>query len=186
MTIPTAADISGWTAGTWAIDPTHSEVGFQVRHLGISKVKGKFETFQGTITTTDAPGETTVDATVEVASVNTNQAQRDEHLRTSDFFLAEEHPTFSFRGTGVRAEGDDLVVTGDLTLRGVTKPVDFTVDFGGVTVDGYGNKKLGLEAEATINRHDFGVAWNAPTEAGGLTLGDKVKIQLDVQAGLQA
>lgn len=186
MTVPSAADIPGWAAGTWAIDPTHSEVSFQVRHLGISKVKGTFETFQGTITTTDTPAETTVEATVEVASVNTKQAQRDEHLRTSDFFLAEEHPTFSFRAAGVRAVDGDLVVTGDLTLRGVTKSVDFAVDLGGITVDGYGNKKLGLEAETTINRHDFGVAWNAPTEAGGLTLGDKVKITLDVQAALQA
>lgn len=181
-----AADIAGWAAGTWVIDPTHTEVGFQVRHLGISKVKGKFEKFEGSIVTTDNPTETSVNATVDVASVNTNQEQRDGHLRTSDFFLVEEHPTFTFAGKGVRAEGDNIIVSGDLTLRGVTKPVDFTVDFGGITVDGYGNKKLGLEAETTINRHDFGVAWNAPTEAGGLTLGDKVKIQLDVQAVLQA
>lgn len=174
------------TAGTWTIDPTHSEVSFQARHMGISKVKGKFETFGGTITTAENLADTKVEATVEVASVNTNQAQRDEHLRTSDFFLAEEFPTFSFVSNAVKIDGDDIVVSGDLTLRGVTKPVDFAVDFGGVTIDGYGNTKLGLEAETTINRHDFGVSWNAPTEAGGLTLGDNVKITLDLQAALQA
>lgn len=181
----TAADIAGWTAGTWVIDPTHTEVSFQARHLGISKVKGTFEKFEGTITTGQTIEDTAVNATVEVDSVNTKQEQRDEHLRTSDFFQADEHPTFTFTSKSVRVSGDELIVTGDLTLRGVTKQVDFEVEFGGITTDGYGQKKLGLEAETTINRHDFGVAWNAPTEAGGLTLGDNVKIALDVQATLQ-
>ncbi|GGA67494.1 polyisoprenoid-binding protein [Pseudoclavibacter endophyticus] len=181
-----AAEIDGWTAGTWTIDPTHSEVGFQARHLGISKVKGTFDRFSGTITTGESLEDSRVEATVEVASVNTNQEQRDQHLRASDFFLADEHPTFTFTSTGVTVNGDDITVVGDLTLRGVTKPIDFAVDFGGITVDGYGTKKLGLEAETTINRHDFGVSWNAPTEAGGLTLGDNVKITLDLQANLDA
>lgn len=185
MSIPTAADIDGWTAGTWAIDPAHSEVGFQARHLGISKVKGVFESFEGEFTTTDNPADTTVKATVEVASVNTKQEQRDQHLRTSDFFLAEEHPTISFVSTGLRADGDDIIVTGDFTMRGVTKQVDFNITFGGITIDGYGIKKLGLEAETSINRHDFGVSWNAPTEAGGMTLGDNIKLTLDLQANLQ-
>ena len=180
-----ATTIDGWTAGTWAIDPTHSEVGFKARHLGISKVKGTFDRFEGVITTGERVEDSTVRASVEVASVNTNQAQRDEHLRTSDFFKADEFPTFTFASTGVRADGDDLVVSGELTLRGVTKPVEFEVEFGGITVDGYGNRKLGLEGATTINRHDFGVSWNAPTEAGGMTLGDKVTISLELQAALQ-
>lgn len=177
--------IEGWTAGTWNIDPSHSEVGFQARHLGISKVKGTFERFEGTITTGESLDESSVHATVEVDSVNTKQAQRDAHLRTSDFFQADEFPTFTFTSDEVRRDGDDVVVAGDLTLRGVTKRVEFEVEFGGITTDGYGQKKLGFEAETTIDRHDFGVAWNAPTEAGGLTLGDNVKIVLDVQAVLQ-
>lgn len=185
MTI-SAQNIQGWTAGTWVIDPTHTEVGFQARHLGISKVKGTFEQFEGTITTGDSVEDSSVQATVQVDSVNTNQQQRDEHLRTSDFFKADEFPTFTFVSTGVTVDGDDVQVAGELTLRGVTKPVVFDTEFGGITADGYGQKKLGLEAETTINRHDFGVSWNAPTEAGGLTLGDKVKITLDVQATLQA
>ncbi|MGO2110539.1 MAG: YceI family protein [Pseudoclavibacter sp.] len=180
------AAIDGWTAGTWTIDGVHSEVGFQARHLGISKVKGTFEKFEGTITTGETVEESTVTATVEVGSVNTNQEQRDQHLRTSDFFLADEHPTFSFTSTSITPNGDTFTVAGDLTLRGVTKPVEFQVEFGGFTTDGNGTKKLGLEGEATINRQDFGVSWNAPTEAGGVMLGDNVKITLDLQADLQA
>lgn len=180
-----AASIEGWTAGTWVIDPAHSEVGFQVRHLAISRVRGVFERFQGTITTGERIEDSAVQADVEVDSVNTKHEQRDEHLRTSDFFKAEEFPALTFRSSGVRVDDDEVLVTGELTLRGVTKEVEFEVEFGGITKDGYGNTKLGLEAEATINRHDFGVAWNAPTEAGGLTLGDKVKIVLDIQANLQ-
>ncbi|KAB1653409.1 YceI family protein [Pseudoclavibacter chungangensis] len=180
-----AADVPGWTAGTWALDPTHTDVTFQVRHLAISKVKGSFEEFTGTITTGDTIESSSVEAEIQVASVNTNQAQRDEHLRTNDFFLASEYPTITFRSTGVRVEEDDILVDGELTLRGVTKPVTLDVEFGGVTVDGYGNTKLGFEAQTKINRKDFGVSWNAPTEAGGLTLGDEVKITIDGQAALQ-
>ena len=185
MTI-NAADIQGWTAGSWTIDPAHSEVTFSVRHLAISKVRGSFEQFSGTIVTGETVEDSRVSAEVEVASVNTKQAQRDEHLRTSDFFLAEEFPTFSFASNAVRVEGDAVKVDGELTLRGVTKPVSFDVEFGGFTTDGYGQRKLGLEATTKINRKDFGVNWNAPTEAGGLTLGDQVTIDLDVQAVLAA
>ncbi|MFD2757600.1 YceI family protein [Gulosibacter faecalis] len=174
------------TPGTWTIDPTHTDVHFSVRHLAISKVKGSFEQFEGTIVVGEDITQTTVEGTVEVASVNTNQKQRDEHLRTSDFFLADEFPQITFKSTAVRADGDDLIVTGDFTMRGVTKPVDFKVEIGGQTVDGYGNTKAGFEATTTVNRKDFGVNWNAPTEAGGLTLGDDVKIAIDGQVGLSA
>lgn len=178
--------IEGLTPGTWVIDPTHTEIQFSVRHLAISKVRGKFEQFEGTIVTGEQLEDTKVNASVEVASVNTNQAQRDEHLRTSDFFLAEEHPRITFTSTSVAVKGDDIIVTGDFTMRGVTKQVAFEVEFGGTTTDGYGQKKAGFEAETKINRHDFGVAWNAPTEAGGLTLGDDVTIKIDGQVVYQA
>ncbi|CAG7844426.1 Protein YceI [Pseudoclavibacter triregionum] len=171
-------------AGTWNIDPTHSTVSFTVRHLAISKVKGAFEQFEGVITTGETAEQSSVRASVEVASVNTNQAQRDEHLRSGEFFKAEEFPQLTFVSTAVRQDGDELEVTGDLTMRGVTKQVTFEVEPGGVIVDGYGQTKLGFEASAKVNRKEFGIEWNAPLEAGGLTLGDEVKIELDIQAVL--
>lgn len=184
MTI-TADQIPGYRAGTWAIDPTHTEVGFSVRHLAISKVKGKFENFSGTITTAENPLESSVSATVEVASINTNQADRDGHLRTGDFFAAEEYPEFTFTSSAVRQEGNDFKIDGELTLRGVTKPVTFDFDFGGFGTDPYGNYKVGFTATTVVKREDYGIQWNAPLETGGLLLGSDVTITLDVQAALQ-
>ena len=180
MTI-TADSIPGYTAGTWTLDPTHSEVSFSVRHLAISKVKGKFENFTATVEAAEPPLESSVTAAIEVTSVNTNQKDRDGHLATSDFFLAEEHPQILFTSTGVRQDGDDYLIDGDLTLRGVTKPVTLKAEFGGIVTDGYGQVKAGIEATTKINRHDFGVSWNAALEAGGFTLGDDVTINLDLQ-----
>ncbi|NLA65835.1 MAG: YceI family protein [Leucobacter sp.] len=181
----TADQIPGYRVGTWNIDPTHTEVGFSVRHLAISKVKGKFERFGGVITTAENPLESSVNATVEVASINTNQADRDGHLRTGDFFAAEEFPEFTFTSTGIRAEGGDYKIDGDLTLRGVTKQVTFDVEFGGFGQDAYGNYKLGLTATTVVKREDYGIQWNAPLETGGLLLGSDVTLTLDVQAALQ-
>ena len=178
--------IDGLTPGTWQIDPTHTEIRFSVRHLAISKVRGQFEQFEGTVVVGEQIEDSQVDVTIDVASVNTNQAQRDEHLRTSDFFQVDEFPSITFTSTGVRVDGDDLIVTGDFTMRGVTKQIELEAEFGGETVDGYGARKAGFEAETKINRHDFGVAWNAPTEAGGLTLGDTISIAIDAQLALQA
>lgn len=183
MTI-TAAQIPGYRTGTWTIDPTHTEVGFSVRHLAISKVKGKFERFSGTFVTAENPLDSTVQANVEVASINTNQADRDNHLRNGDFFAADEFPEFSFASTGIRQAGSDFAVDGELTLRGVTKPVTFDFDFGGFGADMYGNYKAGFTATAVVKREDFGIQWNAPLETGGLILGSEVTITLDVQAKL--
>jgi polyisoprenoid-binding protein YceI len=175
-----------YAIGTWRLDPTHSEVSFSVRHLAISKVRGTFETFDATIVTAENPADSTIEATIEVASVNTNQKDRDAHLRTGDFFLAEEHPTMTFRASGIPAvDGEDFELTGELTLRGVTKPVTLKGEFGGVTVDPYGNTKAGASATAKINRQDFGVNWNAALEAGGFMLGDDVTINLELQVVLQ-
>jgi polyisoprenoid-binding protein YceI len=183
MTI-TAEQIPGYRVGTWVIDPTHTEVGFSVRHLAISKVKGKFERFSGTLVTAENPLDSTVEATVEVASINTNQADRDGHLRTGDFFAADEFPEFTFTSTGVRQNGSDFAVDGELTLRGVTKPVTFDFEFGGFGADAYGNYKAGFTATTVVKREDFGIQWNAPLETGGLLLGSDVTITLDVQAAL--
>lgn len=174
-----------YRVGTWKLDPNHSEISFTVKHLKISKVRGTFETFDVTVVTAEDPKDSTIEATIDVASVNTNQKDRDAHLRTSDFFLADEHPTITFTSTGIDTDGNDFTIKGNLTMRGVTLPVTLKGEFGGIVTDDYGQTKAGATASTTINRHDFGVSWNAALEAGGFTLGDDVKITLDLQVVLQ-
>ncbi len=175
-----------YVTGTWELDPTHSEVTFSVKHLAISKVRGSFERFTATIVTAEDPTKSTVEASIEVASVNTNQKDRDNHLRTNDFFKADEFPNMTFTSTSVALNGDDITVVGDLTLRGVTKSVTLAGEFGGIVTDGYGQTKAGFAASTKINRQDFGVSWNAALEAGGFTLGDQVSINLELQFTLRA
>jgi polyisoprenoid-binding protein YceI len=186
MTATLETTIPGYRAGTWIIDPTHSEVGFSIRHLMISKVKGKFERFNATFVTGENPLDSTVTASAEVASINTNEPNRDGHLRTGDFFEAETYPTIDFVSTGARVEGGDFLVDGDLTIKGVTKKVTFEFDFGGFGADAYGNYKAGASAKTVIKREEFGLTWNAALETGGMLLGDDVTITLDLQAALQA
>ncbi|MET0990140.1 MAG: YceI family protein [Glaciihabitans sp.] len=175
-----------YVAGTWKLDPTHSDVTFSVRHLAISKVRGAFERFDVTVVTAEDPTKSTIEASIDMASVNTNQVDRDNHLKTGDFFLIEEYPTMNFVSTSISADGDDLTIEGNLTLRGVTKPVVLKGEFGGVVVDGYGQTKAAASLSTKINRTDFGVNWNAALEAGGFTLGDTVSIDLEIQVVLQA
>ena len=176
-----------YIAGTWKLDPYHSELSFSVKHLMISKVKGTFGPFDVTIVTGEDPRETTIEATVDVSSVNTGVEPRDNHLRTSDFFLVEEHPTMTFRSTGFDGDATDgeFTITGDLTLRGVTQPVTLKGEFGGIMTDPQGNVKAGATVTGKINRHDFGVSWNNALEGGGVTLGDEVTITADIQVALQ-
>jgi len=176
----------GYVAGTWTLDPAHSEVTFSVKHLAISKVRGSFKDFTATLVTAEDPTESTATATIQVGSVDTNQKDRDNHLRTSDFFLVEEYPTMEFVSTGLKTEGTDFTLYGNLTLRGVTKEIHLNGEFGGITTDGYGQTKLGVEANTRINRKDFGVNWNAAIEGGGFTLGDDVTINVELQFVLQA
>lgn len=173
-----------YVAGTWKLDPAHSELSFTVRHLKVTKVRGTFDDFDVTVVTGE-DGAISVEATVDVASVNTKQEQRDQHLRTSDFFLVDEHPHMTFRSTSVALDGDDFTLVGDLTLRGVTQTVTLTGEYGGVIVDGYGNTKAGASATTKINRQDYGVSWNAALEAGGFTLGDEVTINVELELLLQ-
>lgn len=175
-----------YLAGTWALDPTHSEVTFSVKHLAISTVRGIFERFTASIVTAEDPSKSTVEASIEVASINTNQKDRDKHLRTNDFFKADEFPNITFTSSSVVLTGDDITVVGDLTLRGVTKSVTLTGQFGGTVTDGYGQTKAGFTASTKINRHDYGVSWNAALEAGGLTLGDEISINFELQFVLEA
>lgn len=186
MTDTTTLELPGYRTGTWVLDPSHSEVTFTVRHMMISKVRGTFGVKSGTFVTTDNPLETSVTASVDVASIDTKDESRDAHLRSADFFDVENYPTMDFVSTGARVEGGDLLVDGNLTLRGVTKPVTFTVEVGGFGSDPWGNYKAGATAKAVINREDFGLTWNAALETGGVLVGKDVTIELDLQGALQA
>ncbi|WP_136706967.1 YceI family protein [Agromyces sp. H66] len=181
----TTTEIPGYRVGTWTIDPAHTEIGFSIRHIMISKVKGKFERFDATFVTAENPLESSVTASAEVASITTNEPTRDAHLRTGDFFEAATYPTIDFVSTGVRVENGDYKVDGDLTIRGITKPVTFDFEFGGFGGDPFGNYKGGATAKTVIDREDFGLTYNAALETGGVLLGDKVTITLELQASLQ-
>lgn len=178
-------DIPGYTPGTYVLDASHSEVGFEVRHMMISKVRGVFAAKSATIVLPENVLEATVEATVDVASIDTKDEGRDAHLRSADFFDAENYPTISFTSTGVRAEGGDFFVDGDLTIKDVTKNVTFQLELGGFGTDPFGNFKAGATAHTTINREDFGLTWNAALETGGVLVGKDVKITLDLQGILQ-
>lgn len=181
----TALKTTELAAGTWAIDPIHSSIGFAVRHLMVSKVRGAFEKFGGAITIA-ADGTPAVEAEIDVASVHTGNEQRDVHLRTADFFDVENHPTATFRSTTVEGDGDDYVLKGDFTLHGVTKPVSLRLRFNGVN-PGMGHGEVaGFEAEVVLNRRDFGIDFNAPLETGGVVVGDKVTVTLEIEALKQA
>lgn len=176
------ADLNSLTPGTWNVDPSHSGLNFTVKHLMVSKVRGRFASFSGTLNIAADPLQSSVTAQADVASVTTGDTGRDEHLRSGDFFEAEKFPTISFVSTKIEADGDDFVLYADLTIKGVTKNVKFELEFDGVGKDPWGNTKAGFSAEAEINRKDFGLEWNAALETGGVLVGEKVKIQLDIQA----
>ncbi|GAA1082179.1 YceI family protein [Tsukamurella spumae] len=172
-------------AGTYVVDPVHSSVEFSVRHLMVSKVKGRFDEFSGTITVSE-DGTASLAAEVDVTTVNTRNAQRDAHIRTADFFDAENYPKATFTSTGVAAKGSDYVLSGELTLRGVTKPVQFDLEFLG-TNPGMGQGEVAaFEAKTVITRQDFGITIDMPLETGGSVIGDKITLTLDIEAVRQA
>ena len=183
MTTAIAA-VPGLRAGTWTIDPSHSEVSFTVRHLMVSKVRGTFRTFTGAITVDDDLQASTVTAEVVMDSIDTREATRDNHLRTKDFFEIEKYPTMNYRSTGIRADGDDYIVEGELTLHGVTKPVALSLEVGGVGSDPWGGVRAGFSAKTAINRNDFGVDIKMPLDGGGVVVGDKISIHLEIEAVL--
>jgi polyisoprenoid-binding protein YceI len=169
---------------TWKIDPAHSSAEFKVKHMMISNVKGSFNNLSGTlIEDTSNPTLSHVDATIDVSTISTGDAQRDAHLKSADFFHHEQHPTMTFHSTRVENKGDrEYAVTGDLTLHGVTKAVVFAVE--GPSAPGkdpWGNTRIGLSATTKINRKDFDLTWNAALETGGILVGEDVHITLDVQ-----
>jgi polyisoprenoid-binding protein YceI len=181
-------EIPGYVAGTWAIDPVHSEVGFTIRHFGVSKVRGRFDKFEGTIVTAEDPSASSVNASIDVTSINTNQEQRDAHIRSGDFFDAENHPTITFVSTGIKQDGGEYVLEGDLTIRGNTKPVRLALELNGIGPDPYGGTRVGFSATGEINRHDFGVSFNGPIPGvpGGVILSDKVTLSLEIEGALQS
>ena len=170
--------------GTYVLDPTHTRLGFVARHAMVTKVRGAFEEFEGTAHLDfEDPTKSTAEVTFQVGSINTNNAQRDEHLRTNDFFDVPTHPTATFRSTAVSKVDDETYeVTGDLTLKGVTKPVTVTFELTGTATDPFGNFRVGFEGRAVINRKDWGVNWNAGLEAGGVLVSDKITLEFDVSA----
>ena len=171
------------TSGTFNIDPSHTEVGFVARHLMVTKVRGRFSDFSGDITIADDPLESSVAVVIQAASIDTRDEQRDAHVRSAELLDTEQFPTLEFRSTGVtHTKGDRFAVTGDLTVRGVTRPVvlDLTVD--GVVQDPWGNQRLAFSAETELDREDFGLTWNVALETGGVLVGRKVKIEIEGQA----
>jgi polyisoprenoid-binding protein YceI len=171
------------TTTTYTIDKAHSEVTFQVRHL-LTKVRGRFSDFNGTIEYDEEnPERSLVNVEVQAASIDTNERDRDAHLRSADFFDVEKIPALTFRSTGIRRNPDHtFAVTGDLTIHGVTRSVSFDASLLGKAKDPWGNQRIAFEAETTVNRKDFGLTWNAALETGGFLVGDEVKITLSVQA----
>ena len=181
-TLTTSNPLAALTAGTWTVDAGHSHIGFAVRHLVIAKVRGQFTEFTGTITVADDVLQSTVEATVVANSIDTRDEGRDGHLRGTDFFDIEHNPTWSLVSTGIDAAGSSYVLHADLTIKGVTKAVDFALEFHGVATDPWGNTKAGFSAETEISRKDFGLAWNVALDAGGFVVGDKISIVLDIEA----
>ena len=178
--------LPGYVAGIWTIDPMHSEIGFSARHLMVSKVRGKFTRFGGVIETGERPEDSRVTATIDLDSVDTGAPDRDEHLRSADFFEVATHPTMTYRSTGVRVDRDDgYALEGELTLKGVTRSVSLRLEVGGFGPDPFGGVRAGFTASGEIRRSDFGVAFNPVTEAGGVVVGDKVQLHLEIEAILQ-
>ena len=177
-TVPTSV------TGTYTLDPSHSRIGFVARHAMVTKVRGAFNEFAGSgYFDIEQPERSTVELTIQAASIDTGNADRDGHLRSNDFFAMDEYPEITFVSTAVEATGDDSYrVTGDLTIKGVTKPVSVDFELAGAAVDPFGNHRIGLEGKTTINRKDFGVNWNAALEAGGVLVSEKVVLEFDVSA----
>jgi polyisoprenoid-binding protein YceI len=171
------ATINDLPAGTWTVDASHSVLGFVARHLMVTKVRGSFTDFEGTVKVGDDVADSQVSAVAQLASVDTGSADRDAHLRSGDFFDVENNPTMSFISTEVTPDA----LKGDLTIKGVTRPVEFDLEFGGLATDPWGNQKAGFEATTEINRKDWGLEWNVALEGGGVLVSEKIKINLDVQ-----
>lgn len=185
METPDITTVPGYTVGTWVADPVHSEIGFSVRHMMVSNVRGRFAEFEATITTAANPLESTATATIKLASVNTGNGRRNDDLRGEGFLNVEKYPDMTFSSTAVRPDGDVFLLDGDLTIHEVTKQVTLRVEPNGFGPDPYGFTRAGFTATTEIDRSDFGVTGNMLIEGGGVVIADKVKIQIELEALLQ-
>jgi polyisoprenoid-binding protein YceI len=173
--------------GTWVIDPSHSSIEFIARHLVVSKVRGRFAGFSGTLNVTDPIESSAVEVSIDAASIDTNDDSRDQHLRSADFLDVETHPTLTFRSTGAHRRSDsDWTIPGELTIRGLVQPVELAVEYLGVFVDPWGNEKAAFTASTEIDREAFGLTWNQALETGGVLVARTVRIELEVQLARQA
>jgi polyisoprenoid-binding protein YceI len=178
-TVPTA--LSQLT-GTWTLDPSHSRIGFVARHAMVTKVRGSFNEFEGTAVVGEGIEDTRIDLTIQVASIDTRSADRDGHLKSGDFFDVEANPAITFTSTSVKADGETLEVTGDLTIKGQTQSVTVPFEFEGGALDPFGNVRAGFEGKVVVNRKDFGLTWNAALETGGVLVGEKVTLEFEISA----
>src|SRR3954471_5648699 len=185
VTMTSTVQIPGYVVGTWDIDAAHSTVGFSVRHMMVSKVRGYFREFGGEIVTAEDPTRSSVTATVDLASIDTRQEQRDAHIRSADFFDVDNHPQMTFRSTAVRADGADWTIEGELTIKGRTRPVTLELELNGFGADAYGGYRAGFSAKTEINRNEFGVDIKMPMDGGGVVVGDKVTVELEIEAVLR-
>ncbi len=186
-TAGTFVDAPAIAAGTYAIDAAHSRAEFRVRHLGISTVSGTFSDLSGTVTAGDGLGSLQTTAVIDASTISTENDDRDDHLRSADFFDVAQYPEIAFTSTGVRpGEGGTFTLLGDLTMHGVTRPIELETEYIGAATSPQGVEKVAFSAEAEINRSDWGLTWNAPLEAGGVVVSDEVTLRLDIQADRQA
>ncbi len=176
------SSLADLTPGVWNVDASHSRIGFVARHLMVSKVRGHFGTFTGTLTIAADPLTSKVEASADTASIVTGDDTRDGHVKSADFFDIENHPTMTLVSTGIEQDGSDYVLHTDLTIKGITKPVDFELEFDGVSGDPWGGTRAGFSAEAEVNRKDWGLEWNVALETGGVLVSEKIKIQLEIEA----
>lgn len=184
MTTARTSTEAGTLTGSYAIDPIHSRVGFVARHAMVAKVRGSFNEFEGAgYFDAEDPANVSIELTIEAASIDTRSPDRDTHLRSNDFLAMDQYPQITFISTEVeRVDPTEYRVTGDLTMRGVTRPVTVVFEYTGAAVDPYGNQRIGFEGRTTINRKDWGVNWNAVLEAGGVLVSEKVELEFEVSA----
>lgn len=180
-----AVAIPGYVTGTWTIDQVHSDISIVARHFMVSKVRGHFKEYSGTIVTAENPLESSVTATINATSIDTNNDQRDGHIRSADFLDVENFPEITFKSTSLAAKGDDFELTGDLTLHGVTKPVTMALEISGIGPDAYGGTRFGFSAKTSILRSEFGMSFHPVMETGGAVVSDKLDVHIEIEAILQ-
>jgi polyisoprenoid-binding protein YceI len=177
----TSTILPGLVAGSWNLDPNHSELGFTVRHMMVSRIRGRFRAYAGTAEVADDPLRSTVTVTIDATSFESGNEARDNAVKSADYLDVAAHPEYTFRSTEIRAEGDRYVLAGELTIRGITRVVELPFEYNGATRDPFGNDRIGFSARGEINRKDFGIVTELPMDGGGVVVGEKVSLELDVE-----